>query len=161
MAIEKEKLSEIHVLLTNFRYFFTFSYENFILMNDFILEIQTNQSLNDLSKEQVNIFIDRAKGATYRALMKKYNLSGNIPLERSLVRTVQLKFWNDFSKGGSDPYLNGSDLHRYEKLLVDNANSYNALPIFMALHIAHSIKKDRSRHSIGQKSQISASRSIN
>ena len=70
MAIEKEKLSEIHALLTNFRYFFTFSYENFILMNDFILEIQTNQSLNDLSKEQVNIFIDRAKGATYRALMK-------------------------------------------------------------------------------------------
>ena len=51
--------------------FFTFSYENFILMNDFILEIQTNQSLNDLSKEQVNIFIDRVKGATYRALMKK------------------------------------------------------------------------------------------
>ena len=89
-------------------------------MNDFIIELEYNKSRNAISQEQVNVTLERFKGATYNYLITKYKLSGNVSLERILLRTVQLKYWTNTLNGGSDPYLNGSDLWKFENIIIQN-----------------------------------------
>lgn len=69
-------------------------------------------------------------------------------MQHCIIRTVQMKYLNFEIKRGTDPYLSKPDEKEFITILIDNANDLSCVSTFMAIKLAHNIKKRRYKRAI-------------
>jgi hypothetical protein len=67
-----------------------------------------------LSKDQVDIVIEGANGASYATICRSHKLSNDESLVRSFIRTTFRFYWTRIYLGGAMNYLSDLELHKFK-----------------------------------------------
>lgn len=113
-----------------------------------LAHLQSGVAMGLLSKQQVDIFLARAEGASYATIRHRYKLCNDEAVARSLVRSALGFYWIRFCTGGRLSYLSELDALEFQAIVSERSAQINCTTKSEALTILFDLRVRRLRSAI-------------
>jgi hypothetical protein len=96
-----------------------------------------------ISRLQIQICQERARGRTYTELSGQFNLCNKETVSRCILRTALGFHWDRNQSGGRLSYLSDLDLAKFKDICIERGRSFNCATKSQAREIAFQLREDR------------------